>query len=83
MKSKLLLRLGATLAIACVWTLAGCAGMMASRGQTSLPPSLAACVVFEPIYWANGDTDETIKAVKLHNAAWLKLCGKPQKDQPK
>ncbi len=76
MKSKLLLRLAATLAIACVWTLAGCAGMTASRGQTSLPLAVPACVVFEPIYWSAGDTDETIKQAKVHNAKWLSLCGK-------
>ena len=39
-----------------------------------------ACKAFAPIYWSERDTDETILAVKAHNAAWRALC--PPKETP-
>jgi hypothetical protein len=32
------------------------------------------CTAFEPIRWPNRDTDETIRQVKGHNAAWKAIC---------
>lgn len=33
-----------------------------------------ACTAFEPIRWSVEDTDETIRQVKEHNAAWKAVC---------
>ena len=33
-----------------------------------------ACSAFEPIRWSAKDTDETIRQVKGHNAAWKAAC---------
>lgn len=33
------------------------------------------CEVFPPLPWNRQDTDETIKAIKTHNAVWLDVCG--------
>lgn len=32
------------------------------------------CAAFEPIRWSVADTDETIRQVRGHNAAWGSLC---------
>jgi hypothetical protein len=32
------------------------------------------CQIFKPIGWSSKDTDQTIREVKAHNAAWLKTC---------
>jgi len=58
--------------------LAACTGMTASGG-TELPPEVdpvkVACEVFRPITWSLRDTEDTIREVKAHNAAWKALCG--------
>ena len=34
------------------------------------------CIIFEPIFYSSeGDTPETIAALKSHNAAWHSTCG--------
>ena len=33
-----------------------------------------ACSAFHPIRWSANDTDETIRQVKGHNAAWQAVC---------
>lgn len=57
--------------------LAACESLTASGG-TDLPPevdpALVACKAFAPIYWSERDTDDTILAIKQHNAAWLAIC---------
>lgn len=45
-----------------------------SRTALSGPIDRAYCTTFQPIYWAEEDTDETIRAVKAHNAVWVSLC---------
>lgn len=61
--------------------LTACESLTASGG-TDLPPevdpALVACKAFAPIYWSERDTDETIFAVKAHNAAWLAICPAPE-----
>jgi hypothetical protein len=38
-----------------------------------------ACTAFRPItYSASGDTDDTKRQIRGHNAAWVALCGMPQ-----
>jgi hypothetical protein len=32
------------------------------------------CAIFKPISWSARDTDETIGAVKAHNAAHRRIC---------
>lgn len=32
------------------------------------------CMVARPIAWSRRDTEETIRAVKAHNAAGVKVC---------
>jgi hypothetical protein len=55
--------------------LTACATTMGSGASTSPPPADTFCLVAKPIYWSAGDTDETIKQVKAHNAAGKILCG--------
>jgi hypothetical protein len=50
--------------------LAGCVTMTPSVGTDAV-----ACSAFEPIHWSKKDTDDTIRQVKEHNAAWAALCG--------
>lgn len=38
------------------------------------------CQAAAPIYWGEGDTDETIRQVKAHNAVWKARCGPPAAD---
>ena len=48
----------------------------ASTILSSAPEGRAAfCDVAEPIFWSPMDTDETLAAVKEHNAVGVKLCG--------
>lgn len=35
----------------------------------------ALCDVFRPIGWSAADTDDTIRAVKAHNATGMRVCG--------
>jgi hypothetical protein len=51
--------------------LAACATTTASVGTDAI-----ACSAFEPIRWSERDTEETIRRVKGHNAAWAALCGR-------
>lgn len=37
--------------------------------------SAVACGAFEPIRWSPADTDDTLKQIHEHNAAWRTLCG--------
>jgi len=48
---------------------AGCATMTGTAATDAV-----ACSAFEPITWSQSDTDETIKEVKSHNAAWSAIC---------
>ena len=52
--------------------MAACATTTASVGTDAV-----ACYAFEPIRWSKKDTDETIRQVKEHNAAWVAVCGLP------
>ena len=49
--------------------LQGCATTTGSAGT-----DVVACSTFEPIRWSAKDTDETIRRVKEHNAAWKAVC---------
>jgi hypothetical protein len=51
--------------------LASCATTTASVGTDAV-----ACSAFEPIRWSKNDTDETIRQVKEHNAAWAAICAR-------
>lgn len=42
----------------------------------TIDPNKVACGSFEPILWSPQDTDQTIKQIKTHNAAWVTLCRK-------
>lgn len=56
-------------------SLTACATTTGSSGPTEPPPKPTACAVFKPIYWSGKDSDETLKQVREHNAAWKALCG--------
>jgi len=47
-------------------------------GATEAPSPIAGaatfCQIAQPITWSSSDTDETIRAVKAHNAVYLRLC---------
>jgi hypothetical protein len=49
--------------------LPGCATTTGSAGTDAV-----ACSAFEPIRWSAKDTDETIRQVREHNAAWKAVC---------
>ena len=51
--------------------LTGCATTTALKGQTDQAPF---CSVAEPIYWSGGDTAQTVRQVKAHNAVGKTLC---------
>ena len=42
--------------------------------RTKVDPALVACKAFAPIYWSERDTDDTVKQILGHNAAWLAIC---------
>lgn len=48
---------------------AGCETTTATRGGK------AVCAVWQPISWADDDTDQTIREVKANNAARDAFCG--------
>lgn len=56
--------------------LSGCATMTAidATEPSALTATMVACRLFTPLGWSRHDTDETIRAVKAHNAAWAALC---------
>jgi hypothetical protein len=49
--------------------LSGCATTTASVGTDAV-----ACSAFEPIRWSKKGSDDTIRQVKEHNAAWMTIC---------
>jgi hypothetical protein len=40
----------------------------------SVKTEAVACGAFEPISWSAKDTNDTIRQVKEHNAAWRAVC---------
>lgn len=68
--------------------LSGCATLTSFNGRpkatpreipqqtATIDPNKVACAVFEAIFWSPQDTDQTIKQIKTHNAAWVALCRK-------
>jgi hypothetical protein len=58
--------------------LPGCATTTASVATDAV-----ACSAFEPIRWSRRDTDNTIRQVKEHNAAWKTVCGSARADRSK
>lgn len=45
-----------------------------TTGSAGTRPVAGACAAFSPIYWSTQDSDQTIRAVKAHNAAWKAVC---------
>ena len=68
--AETVLRLAMLLALATVAT--GCAKMTAGVATET---GRALCDVFRPIGWSAQDTDDTIRAVKAHNATGARVCG--------
>lgn len=48
--------------------LTGCVSTTGSGGTKTV------CLATKPITWSKQDTDQTIKEVKAHNAAWKAVC---------
>lgn len=44
------------------------------RAADPTRPSAVYCRLAEPIAWSQADTDETIRAIKAHNAVVAALC---------
>lgn len=63
----------------CATILSGCA-TMTGFGATEPPPDprAIACGAFRPIGWSTRDTEQTIREVKSHNAAWRVVCAEPK-----
>lgn len=57
------------LALATCMTTTGIDATDAHRAAT-----LVACTTFAPISWSTRDTDETVRQVKGHNAAYAETC---------
>ncbi len=57
-------------------TAMGCQTTMDLRGtEAALPDQTPAfCALFDPIRWSEGDTDNTERQVKVHNAIWKANC---------
>jgi hypothetical protein len=49
--------------------LPGCVTTTGSSGTDAV-----ACSAFEPIRWSKKDSDDSIRQVKEHNAAWKAIC---------
>ena len=56
--------------------LAGCANRISSPAPRIEVSSARFCVLYKPVYWAQGDTEKTIEQVKENNAKWTALCQK-------
>lgn len=57
-------------------TLGACATLTSIFGPTEeIDVNAVACGGFHPITWSRADTDDTIRQVREHNAAWEALCG--------
>ena len=55
---------------------ASCATTTASSGVTASEDSVrVACTLFDPIYWSDKDTTETVAQIKERNATGKALCG--------
>jgi hypothetical protein len=66
-----------TAIVGSVATLAAAAVFLAACAGAKIVDS--ACTAFRPItYSASGDTEDTKRQVRGHNAAWVALCGVPQ-----
>ena len=63
----------AVLPLTLLLILQGCATTTGSTGN-----DVVACSAFEPIRWSAKDTDDTIRQVKEHNAAWKGICTSPK-----
>jgi hypothetical protein len=61
----------AALLLTLLLILPSCATTTVSVGTDAV-----ACSAFEPIRWSSWDTDETIRKVKEHNAAWKAICAR-------
>jgi hypothetical protein len=63
--------LGLTLGFAMLAT--GCA---TTTGSAAIEPGADTfCRIARPITWSVSDTDATVREVKEHNAAYVRLCG--------
>ena len=56
-------------------TLASCGTTTDSSGPLEPKVVDSFCSIARPIFWADGDTDATILAVKQHNAVGKDRCG--------
>lgn len=55
--------------------LTGCA---TTTGSAAIEPGADTyCRIAKPITWSAADSDQTIREVKAHNAAFVALCGAP------
>jgi hypothetical protein len=71
-------RLALACALASMLILASCGHLTTLIGagsRSSIDVNAVACEAFKPITWADGDTDDTLRQVHQHNAAWTELCG--------
>jgi hypothetical protein len=73
LNSSARLAMRAALLLTPLLILPGCVTTTGSAGNDAV-----ACSAFEPIRWSAKDTDETIRQVQGHNAAWSALC-KPER----
>lgn len=74
--SKGLRRLVLACALSSMLILASCATLTTLIGGRTerVDVNAVACGAFAPITWADADTDDTIRQVRAHNAAWMALC---------
>jgi hypothetical protein len=61
--------------MACLVLMTAACATTTDSGATDPDPRALACKALAPIGWSKLDTDETIHAVKIHNARWSAICG--------
>lgn len=60
--------------VATTETVAATGTVATDRAADPTRPSAVYCRLAEPIAWSQADTDETIRAIKAHNAVVAALC---------
>lgn len=55
------------------------APLVAACQTTGTAGTDVSCRAFAPIGWSRADSEETVRQVKGHNAAWAALCAEPER----
>ncbi|MFH1158776.1 MAG: hypothetical protein V1721_07885 [Pseudomonadota bacterium] len=59
-----------------IWYATGFAGMLMMQSGCGSVSRASFCDIYQPVYMARQDTEETKKQLDRNNAVWLELCEK-------